>query len=133
VKIPARVSDIMARPVITARLDAPLSEVAKKMHRRRAGSVLITRDGRVVGIVTESDIIRLTAGARDVRRLRAKDCLSRPVVTCRDDMRILDALMLMRRKGIKHLPVVKSSGKLAGVVSIRDLIAVTQLISLRLI
>ncbi len=132
-KIPRQVSDIMVRPVITASPDAAISEVAKKMSRRRAGSVVITAKGRIIGIVTETDLIKLAAGARDMRKVKARDCMSRPVVTCRDDVRILDALLLMRRKGVRHLPVVRSSGKLAGVVSIRDLIAVTQLISLRLV
>jgi len=132
-KVPRFLRDVMVKQVITAAPDTSIPEIAKKMSRKRAGSAVITRRGRVVGIVTETDLIRLAAAGKDMKGVRAKDCMTRPVVTCREDARVLDALLLMRKKGIRHLPVLNAAGQLRGIVSIRDLIAVTQLIALRLV
>lgn len=131
-KLPRFVKDIMVRRVVTASPDAKLSDVAKLMSKRRVGSVIITKKGRVQGIVTGRDFIRFGAQGLNTKSHKAREYMAAPVATCQSNARILDALLLMRKKGIRHMPIVQG-GKLAGVVSIRDLIAATELISLYLI
>ena len=62
----------------------------------------------------------------------AGDFMSRNVVTCDPSITVIDALMIMRSKRVRHLPVVKNK-RLVGTISIRDLIAATQISSLYLI
>jgi CBS domain-containing protein len=95
------------------------------MGKNRIGSVIIVKEGRAVGILTESDFIKLVARGIDMKNASAEDFMHRDLVTCDPAITVVDALMVMRAKKIRHLPVVKKR-RLVGVISIRDLIAATQ-------
>jgi len=127
-----KVRDVMVRKVVTAKLGASLTDVAKLMRKNRIGSVIIVNDGRPAGILTESDFIKLVARGTDMKNARAEDYMNRNVVTCDPSVTVIDALMIMRAERIRHLPVVKAR-RLVGIISIRDLIAATQLSSLYII
>jgi CBS domain-containing protein len=120
-----KVHEIMVRNVITAKLTANLTEIARLMRKNRIGSVIIVKDQRPVGILTESDFIKLVARGTDMKSAVAEDFMNRNVVTCDPSITVIDALVVMRSERIRHLPVVKK-GRLVGVISIRDLIAATQ-------
>lgn len=120
-----KVREIMVRKVITAKPTTNLTDAARLMRKSRIGSVIIVRSGKPVGILTESDFIRLVARGTDMKNGLAQDFMNRNVITCDPSITVVDALMLMRSGRIRHLPVVKK-GRLVGVISIRDLIAATQ-------
>lgn len=120
-----KVHEIMVRKVITAKPTTNLTEIARLMRKNRIGSVIMVRDHKPVGILTESDFIKLVARGTDMKNALAEDFMHRNVVTCDASITVIDALMVMRSERIRHLPVVKK-GRLAGVISIRDLIAATQ-------
>lgn len=120
-----KVHEIMVRKVITAKPTTNLTEIARLMRKNRIGSVIMVRDHKPVGILTESDFIKLVARGTDMKNALAEDFMHRNVVTCDPSITVIDALMVMRSERIRHLPVVKK-GRLAGVISIRDLIAATQ-------
>lgn len=122
----------MVRKVITAKPDTNLKEVARLMRKNGIGSVVIVKDSRPVGILTESDFIKLVARGTDMKRALAEDYMNRDVVTCEPGITVIDALMVMRAEKLRHLPVVRRS-KLVGVISIRDLIAATQFTSFYII
>jgi CBS domain-containing protein len=127
-----KVSEIMVRKVITATPTASLMEVARLMRKSRIGSVIIVKDHKPVGILTESDFIKLVARGTDMKSAEAQDFMHRNIVTCEPSLTVIDALMVMRAEKIRHLPVVKTR-RLVGVISIRDLIAATQFTSLYVI
>jgi CBS domain-containing protein len=127
-----KVNDIMVRKVITAKPTASLTEVARLMRNNRIGSVIIVRDHKPVGILTESDFIKLVARGTDMKSSEAEDFMHRKIVTCDSSLTVIDALMVMRAEKIRHLPVVRRR-RLVGVISIRDLIAATQFSSLYVI
>jgi CBS domain-containing protein len=120
-----KVYEIMVRKVITAKPTTNLTEIARLMRKNRVGSVIVVRSGRPVGILTESDFIRLVARGTDMKSGVAEDFMNRDVITCDSSITVVDALMVMRAEKIRHLPTVKN-GRLVGVISIRDLIAATQ-------
>lgn len=120
-----KVQDIMVRKVVTAKLMTTLTEIARLMRKNRIGSVIIVKDGKPTGILTESDFIKLVARGTDMKNAVAEDFMHRNVVTCHPSITVIDALMVMRAEKIRHLPVVKK-GLLVGIISIRDLIAATQ-------
>jgi CBS domain-containing protein len=120
-----KVQEIMVRKVITAKPTSNLTEIARLMRKNHIGSVIILRDHKPVGILTESDFIKLVARGTDMKNALAEDFMHRNVVTCDPSITVIDALMVMRAERIRHLPVVKK-GRLVGVISIRDLIAATQ-------
>lgn len=126
------VRDIMVRKVVVATPKTSLMEVAKLMRKNRTGSVIIIRERKPAGILTEGDFIRLVARGCDMKRALAEDFMTRNVITCDPSITVIDALMIMRAERIRHLPVVKNT-RLVGVMSIRDLIAATQFSSLYVI
>jgi CBS domain-containing protein len=120
-----KIHEIMVRNVITAKPTVNLTEIARLMRKNRIGSVIIVKDHRPAGILTESDFIKLVARGTDMKSAVAEDFMNRNVVTCDPSITVIDALVVMRSERIRHLPVVKK-GRLVGVISIRDLIAATQ-------
>lgn len=127
-----KVQEIMVRKVITAKPHTNLTEIARLMRKNGIGSVIMVKDHRPVGILTEGDFIRLVARGTDMKRALAEDYMNRDVVTCEPSITVIDALMVMRSEKIRHLPVVRKA-KLVGVISIRDLIAATQFSSFYII
>ena len=119
------VRDVMIRKVITAEPAASLTDIAKLMRKNRIGSVIVTRGKKPVGILTESDFIKLVARGCDMKNALAEDYMNGNVITCDSSLTVIDALMIMRSERIRHLPVVRSRN-LVGIISIRDLIAATQ-------
>jgi CBS domain-containing protein len=127
-----KVNEIMVRKVIAAKPETNLTDVARLMRKNRVGSIVIVKNGRPVGILTESDFIKLVARGTDMKNATAEDFMHRDVVTCDSALTVVDALMIMRSERLRHLPVVKRE-KLVGIISIRDLIAATQFSSLYVI
>ena len=119
------VQDIMVRKVVTAKHITTLTEIARLMRKNRIGSVIIVKDRKPTGILTESDFIKLVARGTNMKNAVAEDFMHRNVVTCDPSITVIDALMVMRAEKIRHLPVVRK-GLLVGIISIRDLIADTQ-------
>jgi CBS domain-containing protein len=119
------VQEIMVRKVVTARPTSNLTDIARLMQKNRIGSVIIVNNDKPVGILTESDFIRLVARKTDMKNALSEDFMNRDIITCDPSITVLDALMVMRSERIRHLPVVRK-GKLVGVISIRDLIEATQ-------
>lgn len=101
---------------------APVLEAAKVMRERRIGSVFVEQEGRIVGIVTESDIVRrLTADCRCPQNVAVRDIMSSPVIGIDAGRPITDAADLMDRSRTRHLAVMRS-GNIVGVLSVRDLL-----------
>jgi CBS domain-containing protein len=120
-----KVHEIMVRKVITGKPMTTMTEIARLMRKNRIGSVIIIKSGKPMGILTESDFIKLAARGTDMKSAVAEDFMHRNIVTCDPSITVVDALMIMRSERVRHLPVVKK-GRLVGVISIRDLIAATQ-------
>lgn len=112
-----------ARGVSTAHPDDSIQEIATRLAQRKIGAVVIVGDaGKVVGIISERDIIRLLAenGAKALS-LRASDGMTREVISC-SKSNTLDEIMEMMTTGrFRHLPVVEEGG-LIGIVSIGDVV-----------
>ncbi|MBI3808156.1 MAG: CBS domain-containing protein [Nitrospirae bacterium] len=97
-------------------------DAARIMKERRIGSVFVEQNTRIVGIVTETDIVREVVGASLPSDLiRVRDIMSSPVVGIDERRPITEAADLMERSGTRHLAVLKS-GDIVGVLSVRDLL-----------
>lgn len=109
--------------VVTITPDATAQEAARRMNEHRIGCLVVVEanGGRVVGIISERDILtRLVAAERDPRTTLVGDIMTRDVATCTVDTPIDDLRQLMRTRRIRHIPVVDATG-LCGMVSIGDL------------
>jgi CBS domain-containing protein len=128
----AYVRDIMTTGVVTVRPGTPYQTVAAMLRQHRVSGFPVTGDdGKVVGVVTETDLLALVAGRhqrghRAAEQATAGDLMSRPAVTVGPDDPVKTAARLMRKQRLQRLPVVDRDGRLAGIVSRSDVLSVFQ-------
>ncbi len=102
--------------------DASVHEAARTLRARHVAALLVMREERLLGIITERDIVyRVVAEGRDPATVTVEAVMTPDPVTARPDERALDALEKMRSGHFRHLPVVDRDGRVLAVVSIRDL------------
>ena len=113
---------VMRKEILSTNVKTPVRKAAKLMDDRRIGSLIIKRGRDNVGILTESDIVqKVVAAGRDPATTPVGDVMSTPLITIEAKESVVDADELMERHHIRHL-VVMEKGKVAGVVSVRDLL-----------
>jgi CBS domain-containing protein len=117
-----RCRDIMTRDVTTCSPDSSLREVADKMEDDDVGSIPVIENGRLIGLVTDRDIVcRVIAEGRDTRTTTAREAMTEDVVTCTPDESLLEAVHKLGEHQIRRLPICDPSGRLQGFISIRDI------------
>ena len=110
------VRELMTTAPVTVQPDATLGEVAVLMKQEDCGSIPVVEDGRLVGIVTDRDIvIRGVAAGSDPKTQRVSTVMSADPVTIRPDDDLADAEKVMAVRQIRRLPVVEN-GKLVGII-----------------
>ena len=109
--------------VVTIEPTATLAEASKLLAQHRIGAVLVTGAGeRIVGIVSERDIVRaLAVHGADALKLPLTDIMTRKVVTCSRADTIAELMERMTGGKFRHLPVLED-GRLVGIVSIGDVV-----------
>jgi CBS domain-containing protein len=99
---------------------ATVQEACKNMHKRKVGAVLVTdAKGRLVGIFTGRDAVRLLAAGKDATTMLLRSVMTRHPQTMPPGRTAIEALRLMRDGGFRHVPVVEG-GVVTGVVSRGD-------------
>ena len=117
------VSGHMSRNLLTVEQEVLLVDAAKRMAARSVGAVLVVEGERLVGILTERDVLRaVAAGIEDGTRVA--DWMTRHPETIGSTDSTDHAAALMIHGGFRHLPVV-DGGRTVGILSIRDLMRVT--------
>ncbi|MDD1726149.1 MAG: CBS domain-containing protein [Euryarchaeota archaeon] len=116
------VRDVMTRTVVTATPDMSAAEAGKKMVENRVGNVLIVKDGRPVGIVTESDMVAKVI-SKNIKpgSIKLEQLMSQPLITTKSSDDINDAVLMMAQKKIRRLPVI-DDGVLVGIITDADVI-----------
>jgi CBS domain-containing protein len=112
----------MSRDLLAVEPQLQLSEVAQRMVHKDVGAVLVMENERLVGILTERDVLRAVAQGIDESSSVA-DWMTRDPETIDPDESTEHAAVLMIHGGFRHLPVTES-GQVVGMLSIRDLMRV---------
>jgi CBS domain-containing protein len=108
--------------VATIDSDERLSEAVGRLGQRRIGALLVMEQGQIAGIVSERDVIYcLKDHGAEVLSWPVSRAMTSPAITVDPATSALAALGIMTRRRIRHLPVVEN-GRLAGIVSIGDLV-----------
>ena len=116
------VEQLMAKSLVNIEAVMSAMEAAKMMKKHQVGSVLVKRDHRIVGIVTEPDIIRKVIGVERIPYyVPVEEIMSSPVIGIDWRRPITEAADLMERSQTRHLAVLQS-GDIVGVLSVRDLL-----------
>ncbi len=115
------VSDVMTAQVVTAKPSSTLDEVAKTMARIESGGVPVVENDKVVGLITDRDIVvRAIAEGLGLDSPVSK-VMSDDVQTCREDDNVADAAAKMGSHQIRRLVVLNDQGKLSGILSLGDI------------
>ncbi len=115
------ISEIMTVKLVEVVPDASVSEAAERMREHRVASVLVTEGPRLLGIVTERDIVAAIAGRRDCATTPVHQIMTEKVITASPESDIVYAARVMTERGIRHLPVARED-RVIGIVSIRDIV-----------
>lgn len=119
------VKNIMKKRVITVSPNVNISDAARVMTNNRIGSLIIIRNKRPVGILTDDDIVGVVARGKDPKKVRIKDIpAKKKFITASPDERITDVTKKMIKNGVKRIPVIKN-GKLLGIVSDKEMLLVS--------
>ncbi|MBX5437577.1 MAG: CBS domain-containing protein [Alicyclobacillaceae bacterium] len=118
-----KVKDMMTSNVSFVQPSDSIQKAAQIMQSINCGSVPVCENNKVVGIVTDRDIV-LKAIAAGKTNATVQECMTTNVVTCTPETDAHEAADLMARHQIRRLPVVDSSGKLCGICAIGDLATV---------
>ncbi|MBI2173438.1 MAG: CBS domain-containing protein [Candidatus Aenigmarchaeota archaeon] len=149
-----KISDVMSRKVVSVSPEESFSGAVRKLSSKNITGMPVVSGGKVVGVVTQSDIIRSLDvfsrindasdaaavrkllkdadvskdAVRKVRNRKVKDIMSRKIVTVDGGKSIYEAAKLINRNSIDRLPVV-SGGRLVGIITKKDLIRAIMKIS----
>jgi len=110
--------------IISCRRADTLQAAASLLYTNRIGAMpVVDSTGKLVGILSERDIVSaLSQRAAELMKLRVRDIMASPPVTCSDDADMHDAMRLMMSHKFRHLPIVQGK-KLVGMLSVRDCLA----------
>jgi CBS domain-containing protein len=111
-------ADIAKPNFITVAPEDTLGEVAERMTRQNTGAVVVKDFGRLIGILTERDMLRAMAARVHTSDARVRQWMTADPVTAPPDMDLEEAARIMLDNGFRHLPVVEGQNVL-GVVSLR--------------
>jgi citrate synthase len=120
------VRDLMTSPAITCAADDTLADAAQIMQEAETGSVVVTDDGKVVGILTERDLLRAAAAAGEPDHERVRLWMTAQPDVLGPDERADAAWASLTSHHYRHLPVVEGE-RCVGVVSLRDLMGVARI------
>jgi len=117
------VSDIMTQEPVTVKAETNLLECAKKMVRKRVGSILITDKKRLVGFVSQKDILwaLIKKSKEDLSKIRAIDISPKKIATIKPLSTIEEAFKKMKKLKFERLPVIHN-GKLVGMITVKDIL-----------
>ena len=114
--------DIMEKPVLAATPQASLRDVATQLVTNEfSGMPVAASDGRVVGVVTESDIVRILIEGKRLENLTAGEVMTGPPITVDVDTPIGDVMKKLEDNRIVRVPVT-SKDRLVGIIARRDVI-----------
>lgn len=117
-----KVKDAMHAGVTWVEPGTRVGELARMMRDEDIGSIPIGENDRLVGMVTDRDIVcKGLADGKDVDSLTARDVMSGPIIYCRAEEEIDDAVRIMEEHEIRRLPVINEEKRMVGMLSMGDI------------
>ncbi len=118
-----RASDIMIRPAVSARKNASARDVALQVLTGLYSGMPVTDEtGKVIGVITELDLLEAVMKGKELVRITAGDIMSKEVITANEATTAKELIKIMAEKSIVRLPITNKEGKLVGIVARCDLL-----------
>jgi CBS domain-containing protein len=119
-------ADIMRPELLEAAPEDTLGEVAERMTAVNVGAVVVKDFGRLIGILTERDMLKAMAARVHTSEARVRQWMTEDPITASSDMECEEASRIMLENGFRHLPVIDDNGAVVGVVSLRRVVGATK-------
>ena len=117
----AKCREVMTKDPASCSASETVTKVAGLMKQHDVGSVPVVEADRLVGIVTDRDIVlKVVAGGRNPAQAPIKDAMTPNPVSCKEDDDLEYALRLMKERQVRRMPIVDGSGRLAGIIAQAD-------------
>ena len=118
------VNQVMSKNILTAEKSTSLQDAAQEMKRLGVGCVIVTKESKPIGIITERDFV--TKVAADGRPLftEISEVMSAPLITIEPEETIWEASEIMKEKLIHKLPVIED-GRIVGVITTSDIVRIS--------
>jgi CBS domain-containing protein len=117
-----KVSELMVPNPVKIEPNALIIEAAKLMRDKNIGSVIVVEKRKVLGIVTERDLVRrVLAENRDLKTVKMREIMSKPVFSISPEEEVVNAAHIMRQRGIRRV-VVMDKEALIGIITKNDLV-----------
>jgi CBS domain-containing protein len=117
-----KVKDVMHKGADWVSPNTPVAELAKLMREHDIGCIPIGEDDRLIGMVTDRDIVckGLASNGFDASRTLARDIMTDGIHCCREDDDLAKAMLHMEKLKVRRLPVINKSKRLVGIISLGD-------------
>ena len=117
-----KVKEVMHKGVDWVSPDTPVTELAKLMRGHDIGCVPVGEDDRLIGMVTDRDIVckGLARNSFDAGRATARDVMTEGIHCCREDDDLAKAIHHMEKLRVRRLPVINKSKRMVGMISLGD-------------
>jgi CBS domain-containing protein len=118
-----KVKDVMHKGVDWVSPDTPVTELAKLMRQHDVGSIPIGENDKLIGMVTDRDIVcnGLAENGFDAHRATARDVMTEGIHCCREDDDLAKAVRHMETLKVRRLPVINKSKRMVGILSLGDI------------
>lgn len=117
------IASLVSRPVSLLPPTSTCAEAARRMRRQNVGCIVVEEEGAPIGIVTDRDLVtRVLAEELNPAETSIASVMSRFPVFLTAERELGEALQLMVEMGVRRLPVVKSNGRLLGMLSLDDVL-----------
>jgi len=117
------VSDAMNPDPAKIGPEATIKECASLMLKKGVGSLIVEKDGKLAGIITEKDVVKCVARGCDISKVKVKKVMTKKVHTIGPNDDLFKAMQRMKDKKVRRLPVVKKK-KIVGMLTEKDLLNV---------
>ena len=119
--IPLKAENVMTTEVAVMNKSASVKKAAEVMAQEDVSAIIVTVEGKAIGIVTERDILRrIVAEDKNAMKTKLKEIMSSPLVTIEPGTNLEEAARLMFEKKMKNLPVVHEN-RLIGLINLQDI------------
>ena len=120
--VPVKSCMVPVGKIVKVDRDILVKTAAEMMRDNGIGSVIVTSGEEIIGILTDTDLVRrVVAAGADPMRTTVEKIMSAPIVSIEADRTLLDANDLMAKEHIRHLGVTQA-GTMVGMISVRDLV-----------
>ncbi len=115
--------DSKGKDIVSIDAAGSVEDAIRSMHSRKISAIMVTEQGKTVGIFTERDVVRcyISSGGKSFKDIKVKDAMVSDLIVAVPDDDLNDVSAIMVEKNIRHLPVLDHQ-RVIGMLSIRDII-----------